>query len=61
VERAGQRLGFLVPDATTDLQNQLHQRFPHASRIEVRAASLREVFVGLVRGRPAADRQQVAA
>jgi ABC-2 type transport system ATP-binding protein len=49
VERAGQRLRFLVPHAERDVRLELGRQFPRASQIEVRAASLREVFLGMVR------------
>ncbi|MCG6988839.1 MAG: ABC transporter ATP-binding protein [Gemmatimonadetes bacterium] len=50
VDRAGKRATFLIPDHGTDSgQDEVHRRFPGAARVEVRGASLREVFVGLAR------------
>lgn len=48
VERSGPRISFLLsePAEATDLR----RWFPEAARIEVRAASLREIFVALARG-----------
>jgi ABC-2 type transport system ATP-binding protein len=60
VERAGQRLSFLVSHEGDDLVARvLAPRFPGA-RIDVRGATLREVFVALARQSPARVRAEVA-
>jgi ABC-2 type transport system ATP-binding protein len=48
-ERAGSRVGFVVTDAGP-AEYELATYFPGAARIEVRAAKLREVFLGVTRG-----------
>jgi ABC-2 type transport system ATP-binding protein len=51
VERAGQRVTFLVSNAHAEpVDAALAARFPHATRVEVRDATLREVFVALAKG-----------
>lgn len=48
VKRAGARLSFLLPDApAVEREGGLGRWFPDPARIEIRPASLREVFVGL--------------
>jgi ABC-type multidrug transport system ATPase subunit len=50
VDRAGKRATFLIPDHGTESgHEEVQRRFPGAARIEVRGATLREVFVGLAR------------
>ncbi len=50
VERAGRRLTFIVPNATEDYEAVvLPAQFPVAARLEVRDATLREIFVALTR------------
>ena len=62
VERAGQRVRFVVSNANVaDVNREVTARFPTAARIDVREATLREVFVALARqGMPGA-RQEAAA
>ncbi len=55
VERAGQLLSFMVPDATPELAARtLPARFPDARHIEVSPTSLRDVFIAMARSGPAA-------
>lgn len=51
VERSGPRVSFFLSDAGegTDVAD-LRRWFPEPARIDVRAASLREIFVALARG-----------
>ncbi len=50
VERAGRRATFLIPDhGASSTEEEVRRRFAGAARVEVREASLREVFVGLAR------------
>jgi ABC-2 type transport system ATP-binding protein len=50
VEASGRRLSFLVSDASDDLVGRvLTPRFPGAMRIDVRDATLREVFIALAK------------
>jgi len=50
VERSGPRVSFLVSHGGADpIERVLSTRFPNALRIDVRDASLREVFVALAR------------
>lgn len=52
VERAGARTSFLAADASDGVDGDVYRRwFPAASRIDVRPASLREVFLALSSGR----------
>jgi ABC-2 type transport system ATP-binding protein len=61
VEHSGRRVSFLVPNASDALVGvELSSRFPDAERIDVRQASLREIFVALARRSPTA-RRKVAA
>ncbi|MES2521177.1 MAG: ABC transporter ATP-binding protein [Gemmatimonadota bacterium] len=51
VEQAGRRLSFVVDDGAGALeQGGLQARFPDAVHVEVREASLREVFIAMARG-----------
>jgi ABC-2 type transport system ATP-binding protein len=52
VERAGPRISFLLSGADRggDAGDDLRRWFPEPARIEVREASLREIFVALARG-----------
>ncbi|MDB4913796.1 MAG: transporter [Gemmatimonadetes bacterium] len=47
VERAGQRLSFLVSNADDALAQRLTVQLPGATRVDVRDATLREVFVAM--------------
>ncbi|MEP6491850.1 MAG: ABC transporter ATP-binding protein [bacterium] len=62
VERSGPRLTFLLAhDSAEPIGHVLSARFPHAARIDVRDASLREVFVALARTRRPRTVTEVAA
>lgn len=51
-ERAGRRVSVLVTDhGADDLEARVAEVFPSAERVDVRRASLRDVFVGLARAR----------
>jgi hypothetical protein len=50
VERAGGRLRFVQRDANPVGEATVRGWFPGASRIEIRNASLREIFVALASG-----------
>ena len=51
VERSGSRISFLLSGAGSPADGaELRGWFPEAARIDVRAASLREIFVALARG-----------
>jgi hypothetical protein len=49
VERAGRRLTFVTPNGTGDYAARLHAAYPGVEQIDVRAASLREIFVAMAR------------
>ena len=56
VGRSGRRARFVVSDhGTPTWERDVKDRFPGAQRVEVRSASLREVFVALARERLGAD------
>ena len=56
VGRSGRRARFVVSDhGTPTWERDVKDRFPGAQRVEVRPASLREVFVALARERLGAD------
>ena len=56
VGRSGRRAHFVVSDhGTPTWERDVHDRFPGAQRIDVRPASLREVFVALARERLGAN------
>ena len=57
VERSGPRISFLLSGAA-ELGGNLRRWFPEPARIEVRDASLREIFVAMARGNVA--QQEVA-
>jgi ABC-2 type transport system ATP-binding protein len=62
VERSGRQLGFVVPNAVEDLvPRMLAPRFPRAARIDVRDATLREVFVALASRSRGSGQREVAA
>ena len=62
IERAGGRLSFLLADADREIpERALASRFPQASRIDVRDATLREVFVAIAKQSAAQARREVAA
>lgn len=59
VERSGKRTSFLLADhGTRSSEEDVRSRFPHAERVEMRAASLREVFVGLAKEGLGLDRAE---
>lgn len=49
VERAGRRLTFVTPNGGDDYEARLRESCPGAEQIEVREASLREIFVAMAR------------
>lgn len=49
LERAGNRLTFVTSGATDGFEAQLRSHFSSAAHVDVRAATLREVFVALAR------------
>ena len=56
VGRSGRRAHFVVSDhGTPTWERDVHDRFPGAQRVDVRPASLREVFVALARERLGAN------
>lgn len=62
VERSGQRLSFLVMNATTDLERTvLPAHFPDATRIDVAGASLRDVFIAITKRTAALANPRAAA
>ena len=63
VERAGQRLTFIMEHRdTVPAEVSLHSIFPRAARLDVRDATLRELFVALARhGAPASARLEEVA
>jgi ABC-2 type transport system ATP-binding protein len=61
VERVGNHMSFLIANAAVDESDRLlASQFPGAARIDVRAASLREIFVGLARRSSSDVREEVA-
>lgn len=54
-ERSGPRLTFIVSDPEGDVAGELRRRIPDALHIDVRPATLREVFVALTRAGAGAD------
>jgi ABC-2 type transport system ATP-binding protein len=48
-ERAGRRLTFVTPNGAGDYAARLHETYPGVEQIEVRNASLREIFVAMAR------------
>jgi ABC-2 type transport system ATP-binding protein len=49
LERAGNRLSFVTSNATDGFETQLRSHFSSAAHVDVRDATLREVFVALAR------------
>jgi ABC-2 type transport system ATP-binding protein len=49
VERSGRRISFLLAAGNGSEGEELQRSFPEGARIDVRTASLREIFVGLAR------------
>jgi ABC-2 type transport system ATP-binding protein len=61
VERAGNRLGFVADTSDANaLTSEMSQRFPVA-RVEVRPATLREVFVAVASRRTTPDAMRISA
>ena len=61
IERSGPRAAFLIPDHGTDkAEAEVHRRFPGARRVDIKPATLREVFVGLAREGLGRDSAEVA-
>jgi ABC-2 type transport system ATP-binding protein len=63
VERSGPRISFLLASAERgdDAGDDLRRWFPEPARIEVREASLREIFVALARGNAETRTKEVAS
>jgi ABC-2 type transport system ATP-binding protein len=61
MERAGRRLTFVTADGFRDNPMHLRGRFPGAANIEIRDASLREIFVALARRAQHHPGQEAAA
>ena len=61
VERAGNRLTFVTSDATSDFEHRLRSHLSDAAHVDVREATLREVFVALARQNPHHSHSEVAA
>jgi ABC-2 type transport system ATP-binding protein len=63
VERSGPRISFLLSraDGGGDAGDDLRRWFPEPARIEVREASLREIFVALARGNTGTRTEEVAS
>jgi ABC-2 type transport system ATP-binding protein len=59
LERAGRRVTFVTPDGNGDYAAQLRRAYPGVEQIEVRDASLREIFVAVAR--PGVRKAGVAA
>ncbi|HEY2026660.1 MAG TPA: ABC transporter ATP-binding protein [Gemmatimonadaceae bacterium] len=49
IERAGRRITFVTPNGAGDYAARLHEAYPTAEHIDVREASLREIFVAMAR------------
>lgn len=50
IQRAGLRTSFLIADhGALGWQTEVRSRFPGARRVDIRGATLREIFVGLLR------------
>ncbi|HEY4306946.1 MAG TPA: ABC transporter ATP-binding protein [Gemmatimonadaceae bacterium] len=60
LERAGNRLRFVTSSATDDFEPRLRSHFSSAAHVDVRDASLREVFVALARQTSPSYREEVA-
>jgi hypothetical protein len=61
VERAGNRLGFVADTGDENaLASELSRRFP-AARVDVRPATLREVFVAVASRIPTPDAMRISA
>lgn len=60
VERAGQRIVLFAYDMRDNLPRLLAARFPNAAHIDVRDATLREIFVATARRKSATIQQEVA-
>ncbi|MEP6731390.1 MAG: ABC transporter ATP-binding protein [bacterium] len=60
-ERAGSRASFVVSHTGDDLGTLLRAQLPHATRIDVRAATLREVFIALAKRPASRVTREVAA
>jgi len=61
IERAGNRLTFVTSDATSDFEQRLRSHLSDAAHVDVRDATLREVFVALARQNPHHSHSEVAA
>jgi ABC-2 type transport system ATP-binding protein len=60
VERSGKRLGFLVPNADDERLVALSARF-RGAQVDVRDATLREVFVAMAKRGFTSNRQEITA
>jgi ABC-2 type transport system ATP-binding protein len=61
VERAGNRLTFVTSSATDDFEHRLRTHLSDAAHVDVRDATLREVFVALARQNSSRTHSEVAA
>jgi ABC-2 type transport system ATP-binding protein len=60
LENAGRRVTFVTPDGGADYEARLRAAYPGAEQIEVRDASLREIFVAVARTRPGVRDEEAA-
>jgi hypothetical protein len=62
MERAGRRIAFVVSHADHDFAGgMLAARFPGATHVAVRDATLREIFIALAKHASSSPAQEVAA
>jgi ABC-2 type transport system ATP-binding protein len=61
VERAGSRISFITPHGDVERDERLRALLPHATDVEVRDASLRELFIALATSSARRTSAEVAA
>lgn len=61
VERAGTRVSFITAHGDVESEDRLRSLLPHAEEVEVREASLRELFIALATSAPRRATREVAA
>ena len=61
LERSGNRLTFVTSSATDDFESRLRSHFSEAAHVDVRDATLREVFVALARQTSSRSHSEFAA
>jgi hypothetical protein len=61
VERAGSRISFITAHGDTERDERLRALLPSATDVEVRDASLRELFIALATRAQRPDGREVAA